>query len=180
MKILQADDPQLKAIIDMIKTDEQLKKRYDIQNNLLCRFSLNEAKIMLPDVILEDLTREIREIYGHIGANKIAKMLSEYFFFRKLRQKLDKILHTCDTYQKTKYMTYKPGGIVQPILTDKPNEILSIDFFGPLPTSTGDVKYLLTTVDIFSKYVVIYPIKKANTMTVIRKILTSRRPASPL
>lgn len=59
---------------------------------------------------------------------------------------------------------------MQPIIVTKPNEILSIDFYGPLPTSNGGVKYLLTTIDCFSKFVVMYPIKRANTDTVIRKI----------
>ena len=103
-------------------------------------------------------------------AHKIYKMISEYFFAPKLRQKIHTILRTCDTCQRTKYLTYKLNEHVQPILTEKPNEILSIDFFGPLPTSTGGVKYLLITVDVFSKNVVMYPIKKANTATVIRKI----------
>ena len=101
-------------------------------------------------------------------------MICEYFFAKKLRQKLYVILRIYETCQKTKYMTYQLDEIVQPILTDKPNEILSIDFFGPLPTSTGGVKYLL--VDVFVKYVVICPIKKANTMTVIRKIFTDYIP----
>ena len=59
---------------------------------------------------------------------------------------------------------------MQPILANKPNEILSIDFYGPLPTSVGGVKYILSTIDVFSKYVVIYKIKKANTLAVGNKI----------
>ena len=60
---------------------------------------------------------------------------------------------------------------MQPIFTDRPGELLSIDFYGPLPPSTAGAKYLLTTIDVFCKFVVIYPIKNANTATVIRKIL---------
>ena len=46
-------------------------------------------------------------------------------------------------------------------------------FFCPLDhcaTSVGEVKYILSTIDVFSKYVVIYKIKKANTLAVMNKI----------
>ena len=59
---------------------------------------------------------------------------------------------------------------MQTILVNKPNEILSTDFYGPLPTSVGGVKYILSTIDVFSKYVEIYKIKRANTLAVINKI----------
>ena len=40
--------------------------------------------------------------------------------------------------------------------------MIAIDFIGPFPTSTSGVKFILTTIDAFPKYVVLYPIKKHN------------------
>lgn len=47
---------------------------------------------------------------------------------------------------------------------------MSLDFYGPLPISTAKCAHILVTIDAFSKYVVLYPIVKANTATVIKKI----------
>ena len=55
-------------------------------------------------------------------------------------------------------------------LPERPNEILSIDFYGPLPASKGGFKYILSTIDAFSKYVVLYPLRRANTKAVINKL----------
>ena len=45
-----------------------------------------------------------------------------------------------------------------------------------MPTSIGRAKYLLTTIDVFSKYVALYPIARANTNTAIRKIFENHIP----
>ena len=46
-------------------------------------------------------------------------------------------------------------------MTDK-KQLLAIDYIGAFPTSTGGVKFILTTIDAFLKYVVLYPMKKHN------------------
>ena len=70
-------------------------------------------------------------------------------------KRIKKILKPCEICQRSKLLTIRYDELVQPILVNKPNEILSIDFYGPLPTSIGGV---------------IYKIKKANTVAVINKI----------
>ena len=85
-------------------------------------------------------------------------------------KRIKKILKPCEICQRSKHLTIRYDDLVQTILVNKPNEILSTDFYGPLPTSVGGVKYILSTIDVFSKYVEIYKIKRANTLAVINKI----------
>ena len=54
-------------------------------------------------------------------------------------------------------------GGYQFLKAEKPNELISVDFFGPLPASTAGTKYLFVVQDIFSKLVTLYPIKRATT-----------------
>ena len=49
------------------------------------------------------------------------------------------------------------------------NEVFNIKSFRTF-TNVGGIKHLLTTINAFSKYVIVYPIKKANSATVIRNI----------
>lgn len=55
--------------------------------------------------------------------------------------------------------------------SDNPGDLATVDFYGPLPRSVGGVEYIFVVLDVFSKLVKLYPIKKANTKTVVKKIL---------
>ena len=50
------------------------------------------------------------------------------------------------------------------------NEVLSVDFYGPLPTSVGGVQFLFVVQDLFSKFVTLYPIKRATTKFILKKL----------
>ncbi|XP_011697582.1 PREDICTED: uncharacterized protein LOC105455741 [Wasmannia auropunctata] len=83
--------------------------------------------------------------------------------------------------KRGKYNNVRMEGPYQSIIPNKPNEIISVDFYGPLPQSRGGVQYLLVVIDIFSKYVSLYPIKKATTKITLNKIINDyfQRVAKP-
>ena len=74
--------------------------------------------------------------------------------------------------QRSKTTTRPSKALMQNILPEKPGELLSVDFYGPLPTSTGGVKHIFVTTDAFSKLVCLYPIKRATTTIIIKKIFS--------
>ena len=78
------------------------------------------------------------------------------------------LVSTCDVYQRNKPSTRPARAPLQSILPRQPGELLSVDFYGPLATSTGGVNHIFITIDAFSKLV--YPIKKATTAIIIKKI----------
>ena len=45
-----------------------------------------------------------------------------------------------------------------------------MDYYGPLPTSTSGVKYILVVVDNFKKYVKLYTMKKATMAITLNKL----------
>ncbi|XP_048512841.1 uncharacterized protein LOC125501372 [Athalia rosae] len=59
---------------------------------------------------------------------------------------------------------------MQSIIPEGVGDLVSIDYFGPLPASKGNYKWLLITIDAFSKFVRLYPLKKANAQSTIRCI----------
>lgn len=44
----------------------------------------------------------------------------------------------------------------------KPNKLLTIDYYEPLPMSVGRVQHLLVTINAFLKYVKLYTLKSHN------------------
>lgn len=73
----------------------------------------------------------------------------------------------CTKCQKHKYENRKPAGKLQPITTTRPNEMLGVDIMGPLPSSSPHRhEYLLVCVDYFTRWVELFPMRKANAETI--------------
>ncbi len=83
----------------------------------------------------------------------------------------------CVKCQTVKGENQKPAGKLQQVTTSRPNEMLGLDIMGPLPRSTHQHEYLLVFVDYFSRWVELFPIRKATALTVaslLRKEILTR------
>ena len=166
IKNLQKEDSKLNNINNKLESNI-LRKNYEMINNILHR----NKKIIVPKSLIKQLVIECHEIYGHVGSLKTFKVLSESFVFSKMRATVSKILSCCDSCQHNKVYTRGSFAPLRNIVPERPNDLLSVDFIGPLPQSTGGVRYLFTTIDAFSKFVVIYSIKKENGRIVLNKLM---------
>ena len=164
IKLSQKEDDKINQIIENCKNTNY--KTYKYEKEILYK----NGNIMVPDNIINDLILETHEIYGHVGAKKVFEILNEAFYYKKLRNKCNQLIKKCENCQYNKHNQQGSYVQLQTIETKAPNQIMSMDFYGPLPISTSKCTYLLVTIDAFSKFVVLYPIVKATTATVIKKI----------
>lgn len=77
---------------------------------------------------------------------------------------------TCEMCQKTKPLNYANKGGIR---SHKPSKILekvSVDLMGPLPMGRGGTHYILAILDVFSKYIKLYALKKATTRAILDRI----------
>ena len=58
----------------------------------------------------------------------------------------------------------------RPIVPRHKGELISMDYYGPLPVSSGGVKYLLVMVDNFKKYVELYALRRATTNATLKRV----------
>jgi len=65
---------------------------------------------------------------------------------------------------------------MQPILSHKPLEKLLVDFYGPLPVGIFQFAYIFVIVDNFSRFVKLYPLRRANAKICIKKLITDYFP----
>ena len=81
-------------------------------------------------------------------------MLQEHFKFDKMLQKVKVHIRTGDICQNCKDTSNRAlfGGTKAVVPLGR-GELVSADYFGPLPTSTAGVKYLFVIVNNFTKYV---------------------------
>lgn len=84
-------------------------------------------------------------------------------------QEIKKFVLACDLCQRVKCPNRKTIGAFGNVESSGPGDLVSVDFFGPLPRSQGGVEYIFVRLDVFSKYVKLYPIKRETTDTILNK-----------
>lgn len=165
----QREDEDLRRIIT--ETTEQGEGKYRIREGILHKkINEDEWRIYLPRALLEKLTWECHELYAHVGPEKIYQMLREEFCHSRMRTRIKQMLAKCDSCQRNKWTNQTAYAAMQTIQTSRPGELVSIYFLGPLPRARNGARYLLVAIDAFSKYVNLYPLRRATTEETIRKM----------
>lgn len=148
-----SSDADYQTHCQQVIADPSLARDFTVSNGLL----LHKRRIWLPSSsrFKNLLLKEYHEtpIGGHAGVVKTLKRLSANFCWPHLRDDIKRFVRECVTCQQTKYVTSKPGGLLQPLpIPVHIWEDISLDFVIGLPPSNG-FTVLLVVVDRFSKYV---------------------------
>lgn len=170
---IQLNDIKLCKIINCLQEEpnSELNQHYKLCNNRLYRKRKHRWKLYIPAEIRDDLITEVHCVYGHIGSRKLYKLLVEHFTMDTMFKSIKHIVKTCDVCQKCKDSGNRHiMGETRPIIPERKGKIISADYYGPLPASTGGVKYLLVVVDNFTKYVELYTLRRATTSATLRRI----------
>lgn len=170
---IQFQNKKLRELIESIKSGEKDKthQHYKVVEDTLYRKAKGAWKLYIPEEISATLVKEVHQMYGHVGSKKTYNLLKECFTLNNMSKLVAKTIKFCEICQKC-----KDGGNrnctaeTKPILPTKKNEMVSMDYYGPLPTSTGGVKYLLVIVDNFTKYVELYTLRRATTNATLRRL----------
>jgi hypothetical protein len=153
------------------KESPQAVLNYQISDGKLLRYtrashdllSTHEWKLVVPKGDAIEIIRDHHagENSTHEGAFKTFKYLSKYYYWPKMYCTIKEFVAKCDTCKAHKIVTTGPQGLMShPRRTTAPAEILSLDIIGPLVKSSEGYIYILSVVDIFSKYVWIFPLRK--------------------
>lgn len=92
------------------------------------------------------------------------------FYWQKMQKHIRKIVASCDLCQKAK-CSQTSSKLLTPIIVKEPAELVCADLMGPLPVSRGGATMLLVLVDAFTKYVKLYALKRATTVSILNKIM---------
>ncbi|KAF5179858.1 Retrovirus-related pol polyprotein, partial [Thalictrum thalictroides] len=127
-------------------------------------------RLMIPDQLAGALIKESHERYGHCGATKIYQLLKLDCQLSHMYQTIKKITQACDVCQKSKVFNQVTRGPMKNNIPMKPREMVSLDLIGPLPTGQLGAKHILVIMDIFSKHIQVYPLRKARADGIINRI----------
>ena len=100
--------------------------------------------------------------------------LRKRYYSPNLACKVQKVLHGCENCMKSK--SVKEPQLRPPLQKiydpcDGPEDLLEMDIVGPLPASNG-FTHILTAVDVFSRYLFAVPLKRPDTPSVVRGLLS--------
>ena len=123
----------------------------------LSRLPVWKIKTLLDE---EQTARALEKIHrdGHLGTKKTLRTFEKRYQGVKAYSQCEKIVRECNGCQKgTDYRPKKyPSGH---ITSDAPWDMLSIDVVGPLPRTKDGYRFILSTIDCFSRYVILTPLK---------------------
>ena len=89
---------------------------------------------------------------GHMGLSKTWARLSSTCWWPGMRAMMEDYVRGCQTCAATKPELRKPAGLLHPLpIPEKPWQVISIDFVGPLPRTPDHFDTILVVVDKFSK-----------------------------
>lgn len=187
LKNSQIEDPRLRDIIQNVTNGNCEQGEYRLFKGIL--FQLNRInkmwKVCIPDALKDDLIKYYHEQFGHFGVWKTFKSLSLNYAWRNMRDSIKKVIKGCELCQRSKISNQAVVGRMEAIIPRDENDLLAVDIFGPLPASTAGVKYILVILNVFTKYIKMYPIKTPTAGAITSKLekdyfLNIRKPRSIL
>lgn len=134
----------------------------------------NEWLIVVPKSQRREIIQKCHDppTAGHLGVSKTLARVSAQWYWPKMRADVKRYVSHCHTCLMTKPEQRAPMGYMlskTPTVT-KPWQLISVDVVGPLPRSSSGYVYILTVSDCFSKFVLLFPLRKA-TANSITKLL---------
>jgi hypothetical protein len=92
-------------------------------------------KLALPQVLTKEVIQAFHEQYGHFGVSMVYSIVRRYFFFPNMRRQIERLVKSCGLCQKTKYPNRGLCGEMNAIIGENPGDLVTVEYYGPLPRS---------------------------------------------
>lgn len=171
----------LKAQTGKTEKSGKATVKFIIKDGLLLRqFQQNKKDIVeqivvpvgLRDTVLTTAHDSI--MAGHCGTRRTLQRVLNRFYWTGVRCSVKRYCNTCDICQKT-----VNKGRVQPVplesmpLIDTPFKRIAIDLIGPFqPVSNNGHRYVLTIIDVATRFPYAIPLKNIDTISVAEALLS--------
>lgn len=150
-----------------------------IKNGSLYRLSKNKCNLTSEFAWKEVVPRDLRDkviednhsepTSGHLGTFKTYRRVALRYYWPGMHQDVVKFVGSCPkclSYKSPNHATL--GEMGRPKQCSRPFQMISVDFVGPLPVTKKQNSYLLVVTCCFSKFCMIFPLRKATADAVVR------------
>ena len=167
----QRNDPSLQSVIMECTTNggKSTNSEFELRDELLYLVQRN-GKCLL--VIPWNLIESILYLYHnetmsvHLARDRLYQMLKNRFYWYGMYADVSRWVDGCIKCNKVKPTQPLNHGLLQPIVTTHPFEILGMDVLGPITTSEDGYSYVLVCVDLFTSWVEAAPLKTITSLEI--------------
>ena len=113
------------------------------------------------------------ELAGHQGHKRMIDQINPHFFWPGMNKDIKRWVKSCSACKKRKTPRPMRSGVTQPAFAVFPNHTVAIDIVGPMMESTEGNQWVLTMIDVFTRWPVAVPIPNRESR-LIAKIIYQR------
>ena len=161
--------------INVIICEETLNEDQSEDNDLVWIFDLKKQALSENKhhmIVKEFANSDRRSLYAQwnriIIVNNTIYRIWKNNNSNTLNTEVENYIKYCETFQRIKINHFNNTAPLQPIITDKPFEIITADITGPLPVTTNQNKYILIICDHFTKWTEIFAIQTTTAQIVAK------------
>ena len=154
---LQSKDPAINKILYILENSPNNERvsRYTLIDDVLHYLDdSGRTRLVLPKAILPQIIKDAHEnlLSCHLGAKKTYETIKQSYFCKGMWAAVHKFVQTCPACVSANTRGQRIP--IQEIEVPKfPFETIAIDICGPFPTSAEGNKYVITVIDLLTKFV---------------------------
>ncbi|XP_071502498.1 uncharacterized protein [Diadema antillarum] len=131
---------------------------------------------VVPPPYRKEILRLAHEIpmAGHMGVKKTLCRIRAHFFWPKMRKDVSEFCRTCHECQVVGKPQHaiRPAPLIPIPAFEEPFSRVMVDCVGPLPKSKSGCQYLLTVMDVSTRYAEAFPLRSITAKSVLDALLT--------
>ena len=132
-------------------------------------------QVVVPPTYRKEILRIAHElpVGGHLGVRKTKDRIMRHFYWPKLSADVAEFCRTCHTCQVVgkPQPSLKPAPLIPIPAFDEPFSRVLVDCVGPLPKTRSGHKYLLTIMDMSSRFPEAIPLRNITAKTVVEALV---------
>ena len=110
------------------------------------------------------------EQFGHAGRNKMCTHIKKLFYWPSLTADVSRHCKSCETCQKHTKLMPKAMPMQERKVVSVPSERVCVDIVGPFPTAMGGFSFLLTYIDMATRWPEAIPLKKTTASILVEQL----------
>ena len=138
----------------------------------LDKFGDAREQLCLPQPYREKCLKMAHNHFGHLGRNKMVELIRPFFYWPTITVDCLNHIKSCDTCQKMDKSVPMRSHMQEREIVSIPAEWVAIDLVGPFPTATGGFKYLLTCIDLATRWPEAIPSRSTTSKVIIQQLTT--------
>jgi len=169
-------DTTLAAIRKLAK---QVSNGYQLEDVLLMKYQLDEVgqtskRLCVPQPFRNSCMEVARDKFVHRGKNKVAVDIARNFYWPSLWRDVAAYCKACEVCQRFSKAKPRHAPMVEREVVTVPSERVCIDLVGPLLKAQGGFEFLLTMIDVATRWPEAVPLRKATAPIIVRHLLDPR------